>query len=351
MSCAGSVYLTLVDACKGFNQIVNTDRARQMLAILARSGQFLPRCLTFGPSNGPEDFAFATDRVFAPGEGRKRWFCDNWQIYADDITLRTGRVLSGVLYTDEEYRKKVDAAKMRKQEMEESEGSAEKQMVSLDDALRVLGFGGKPKERVPTGPGQKERSGKPRTKTEGEASSSGLTDHSSAFQSPIAHQRLIDAMRHVEIAANTFRLQELTVEEPLRRLTHHEVSLILFAEAIGSLTELPGNPESPDESVRSEHGFWDLDYRRYSGADWGRRPRPAYNDPRTCSLGSRIARLRHFGGPARRCYDEWPDRADEITIVLAHGIGPYPHSDPLYTPWECGVCFNLLGTEWWICPL
>ena len=37
-----------------------------MLAILARSGQYLPVCLTFGPTNGPEDFAFATDRVFAP---------------------------------------------------------------------------------------------------------------------------------------------------------------------------------------------------------------------------------------------------------------------------------------------
>ena len=60
-SCAGSVYLTLVDACKGFNQIVNTERARQMLAILARSGQYLPRCLTFGPTIGPEDFAFATE--------------------------------------------------------------------------------------------------------------------------------------------------------------------------------------------------------------------------------------------------------------------------------------------------
>ena len=32
-----------------------------MLAILARSGQYLPRCLTFGPHNGPEDFGFATD--------------------------------------------------------------------------------------------------------------------------------------------------------------------------------------------------------------------------------------------------------------------------------------------------
>merc|ERR1711933_703720 len=113
--------ITFVDACEGFNQVANARRAREILAILARSGQYLPVCLTFGPTNGPEDFAFATDRVFAPGEGRRRFFCDNWQTYADDITIRTGRVLSGVLYTDEEYRTKVAAAKMRREEMENSE--------------------------------------------------------------------------------------------------------------------------------------------------------------------------------------------------------------------------------------
>ena len=43
-----------------------------MLAILARSGQFLPRCLTFGPTNGPEDFAFATDRGLPSTESRAR---------------------------------------------------------------------------------------------------------------------------------------------------------------------------------------------------------------------------------------------------------------------------------------
>ena len=53
---AGSIWMTLLDAVTGFNHIVNTERARRMLAILARSGQFLPRCLTFGPHNGPEDF-------------------------------------------------------------------------------------------------------------------------------------------------------------------------------------------------------------------------------------------------------------------------------------------------------
>ena len=83
----GSLYFTFLDACKGFNQIANTERARKMLAILARSGQFLPRCLTFGPHNGPEDFAFATDRVFAPGKHRKMRLCRTWQVYADDNTI------------------------------------------------------------------------------------------------------------------------------------------------------------------------------------------------------------------------------------------------------------------------
>ena len=71
---AGRMWMSLVDACKGFNQVANTRRAREMLAILARSGQYLPVCLTFGPTNGPEDFALATDRVFAPGRGRRMRF-------------------------------------------------------------------------------------------------------------------------------------------------------------------------------------------------------------------------------------------------------------------------------------
>ena len=92
--------MTFVDACKGFNQIVNTARAREVLAILARSGQFLPMCLTFGPFNGPEDFAFATDRVYAPGRDRKQRFCKQWHLYADDITVRTGRVVDGVIFSE-----------------------------------------------------------------------------------------------------------------------------------------------------------------------------------------------------------------------------------------------------------
>ena len=103
--------MTLVDARKGFNQIANTRRAREMLAILARSGQYLPVCLTFRPTNGPEDFAFATDRVFALGRRRKMRFCQNWQIYADDITVRSGRWIDGNYYTDGEKAERLKAAK------------------------------------------------------------------------------------------------------------------------------------------------------------------------------------------------------------------------------------------------
>ena len=46
---AGSLWLTIVDAVTGFNQLQNSDRARRVLAVVTRSGQFLPTCLTFGP--------------------------------------------------------------------------------------------------------------------------------------------------------------------------------------------------------------------------------------------------------------------------------------------------------------
>ena len=99
--------MTLVDACAGFNQIVNTERARRMLAIVARSGQFLPRCLTFGPTNGPEDFSYVVDRICAPGRRGKRRFCKEWMVYADDLTIRTGRCVDGTFLTDAEYEERI----------------------------------------------------------------------------------------------------------------------------------------------------------------------------------------------------------------------------------------------------
>ena len=59
----GSVWYTFVDAVSGFNQIRNTKRAREVLAIVARSGKYFPVGLTFGPVNGPDDFNFVVGRL------------------------------------------------------------------------------------------------------------------------------------------------------------------------------------------------------------------------------------------------------------------------------------------------
>ena len=50
---AGSLWHTFLDAVAGLNHIRNTQRAREMLAIVWRTRQFLPVCLTVGPHNGP----------------------------------------------------------------------------------------------------------------------------------------------------------------------------------------------------------------------------------------------------------------------------------------------------------
>jgi hypothetical protein len=129
---AGSLFLTMLDAVSGFNQIVNTERARRMLAIVSRSGQFLPRCLTFGPHNGPEDFAYVIDRVYSPGKRGKRRFCSEWLGYVDDLTIRTGRMVDGVMLTDEEVATRVREASRR----------GEPPAQPAAEALEGLGFEG-----------------------------------------------------------------------------------------------------------------------------------------------------------------------------------------------------------------
>ena len=64
----------------------------------------MPICLTFGPVNGPEDFAYVVDRNFAPGRDAKRRYCNEWLAYVDDLTVRTGRCVDGVLYNDSEVK-------------------------------------------------------------------------------------------------------------------------------------------------------------------------------------------------------------------------------------------------------
>ena len=89
------MWYTFVDAVSGFNQIRNTKRAREVLAIVAHSGKYLPVGLTFGPVNGPDDFYFVIDRAYAPNQGRRLGYTKEWISYVDDLTVRTGRVVDG----------------------------------------------------------------------------------------------------------------------------------------------------------------------------------------------------------------------------------------------------------------
>ena len=106
----GSVWYTFVDAVSGFNQIRNTKRAREVLAIVARSGKYLPVGLTFGPVNGPDDFNFVVDRAFSPSKGRRLRFTKECVAYVDDLTVRTGSVIDGRFMTDAEAEREIRQA-------------------------------------------------------------------------------------------------------------------------------------------------------------------------------------------------------------------------------------------------
>ena len=134
-SAAGSIWMSMLDAVTGFNLIVNIARARLMLAIIARSGKFLPRCLTFGPHNGPEDLRFVVDRVFSPGKRSARRFCKEWLAYVDDLTVRTGRVVDGLFLTDREASERVRQAVVKASEQANS-----KDIQSPSEAFAALGF-------------------------------------------------------------------------------------------------------------------------------------------------------------------------------------------------------------------
>ena len=57
-------------------------------------------------------------------------FCTNWQIYADDITIRSGRWLDGTYHSDAEFVERIRAA---------SRAEKAAQPV-LEDAFKALGF-------------------------------------------------------------------------------------------------------------------------------------------------------------------------------------------------------------------
>ena len=82
---AGSQFISVGDLKEGFNQVENEPETAQKLAVLAASGTYLPTGLTFGPTNGPEDFQEMVFIVF-----RKRLYSE-WYLFLDDLAVATGR--------------------------------------------------------------------------------------------------------------------------------------------------------------------------------------------------------------------------------------------------------------------
>ena len=73
------------DLKDGFNQLDNEPETMQKMAVLSTPGSYLPRGLTFGPTNGPEDFQGLVFEVFA-----RRLYKDHF-IFIDDLAVATGR--------------------------------------------------------------------------------------------------------------------------------------------------------------------------------------------------------------------------------------------------------------------
>ena len=62
---AGNRFISVGDLKEGFNQCDNEKDTAEKMAVLVASGTYLPKGLTFGPTNGPEDFQELVFTVFA----------------------------------------------------------------------------------------------------------------------------------------------------------------------------------------------------------------------------------------------------------------------------------------------
>ena len=78
---AGSIWLSVGDAKEGFNQVENEAGSDVKMAVLTVSGTWIPRGLTFGPTNGPEDFQELVFIIFA------RRLYREWFLFIDDLSI------------------------------------------------------------------------------------------------------------------------------------------------------------------------------------------------------------------------------------------------------------------------
>ena len=112
--------------------------------------------------------------------------CREWIIYADDCTIRSGRVIDGTIYTDEEYEKRISNA-----------ARAQPRMTSqpLGECLRDVGFTIPefklaPHERAVLDPSRVEPS-QPRAMSQGEKAKSGLSASKMSCSSPFVFSSLV----------------------------------------------------------------------------------------------------------------------------------------------------------------
>ena len=82
---AGSEWISVGDLKEGFNQVDNTWETAKKMAVLVQSGIYLPRGLTFGPTNGPEDFQELMFTIFS-----RRLYKEHF-LFLGDLAVATGR--------------------------------------------------------------------------------------------------------------------------------------------------------------------------------------------------------------------------------------------------------------------
>ena len=63
----------------------DTLESANKMAVLTQSGSYLPRGLTFGPTNGPEDFQELMFTIFG-----RRLYKEHY-LFLDDLAVATGR--------------------------------------------------------------------------------------------------------------------------------------------------------------------------------------------------------------------------------------------------------------------
>ena len=81
---AANKFISAGDLKEGFNLCDNEPDTAEKMAVLVVSGTYLLKGLTFGPTNGPEDFQESVFTVFS------RRLYKEWFLFLDDLSVATG---------------------------------------------------------------------------------------------------------------------------------------------------------------------------------------------------------------------------------------------------------------------